>query len=38
MPEAWIRALMADFGSECRERLRVSDTEASISLPVAKLV
>ncbi|WP_368396602.1 type ISP restriction/modification enzyme [Streptomyces sclerotialus] len=29
---------MADFGSECRERLRVSDTEASISLPVAKLV
>lgn len=34
----WIRALVADFGSECRERLRVSDTEASISLPVAKLV
>lgn len=26
------------LGSECRERLRVSDTEASISLPVAKLV
>ncbi|MFF3031900.1 type ISP restriction/modification enzyme [Streptomyces rubiginosohelvolus] len=38
MPEEWIRALVADFGSECRERLRVSDTEASISLPVAKLV
>ncbi|MFG3141828.1 hypothetical protein ACGFZA_37120 [Streptomyces sp. NPDC048211] len=29
---------MADFGSECRECLRGSDTEASISLPVAKLV
>lgn len=38
MPEEWIPALVADFGSECRERLRVSDTEASISLPVAKLV
>lgn len=38
MPEEWIRALVADFGSECRERLRVSDTEASISLPVVKLV
>jgi hypothetical protein len=38
VPEEWIRALVADFGSECRERLRVSDTEASISLPVAKLV
>lgn len=29
---------MADCGSECGEHLRVSDTEASISLPVAKLV
>ncbi|MFD8766489.1 type ISP restriction/modification enzyme [Streptomyces mirabilis] len=29
---------MSDFGAECRKRLRVSDTEASISLPVAKLV
>jgi hypothetical protein len=38
VPEEWIRALVADFGSECRERLRVSDTEASISMPVAKLV
>ncbi len=38
MPEEWIRTLVSDFGSECRERLRVSDTEASISLPVAKLV
>ncbi|WP_328332391.1 type ISP restriction/modification enzyme [Streptomyces sp. NBC_00455] len=38
MPEEWIQALVADFGSECRERLRVSDTEASISPPVVKLV
>ncbi|GAA0494813.1 hypothetical protein [Streptomyces olivaceiscleroticus] len=29
---------MADFGFECRERLWFSDTKASISLPVAKLV
>ncbi|GGS92295.1 hypothetical protein GCM10010206_63790 [Streptomyces cinerochromogenes] len=37
VPEEWIRALVADFGSKCK-RLRVSDTEASISPPVAKLV
>src|SRR5690606_36913793 len=38
VPEEWIRTLVSDFGSECRERLRVSDTQASTSLPVAKLV
>ncbi|MGH3323800.1 MAG: N-6 DNA methylase, partial [Streptomyces sp.] len=38
MPDNWIRALVADFGAECKERLRVSDTEASISPPVSKLV
>jgi hypothetical protein len=38
VPEEWIRALVADFGTEYRERLRVSDTEASIGLPMAKLV
>ncbi|MCP3820730.1 hypothetical protein NLX86_22320 [Streptomyces sp. A3M-1-3] len=38
MPEDWIRALVADFGAECREGLRFSDTEASLSPPVKKLV
>ncbi len=38
MPENWIQVLVAEFGAECRERLRVSDKEASLSLPVAKLV
>ncbi|MGW0625610.1 hypothetical protein [Streptomyces sp. NPDC002758] len=38
MPEDWIRALVADFGTECREGLRFSDTEASLSPPVKKLV
>lgn len=38
MPEEWIRAVVADFGAECQERLRVSDTEASIGPAVAKLV
>jgi hypothetical protein len=38
VPEDWIRALVADFGTECGQGLRFSDTEASLSPPVKKLV
>jgi hypothetical protein len=38
VPENWIQKLVAKFGAECKERLRVSDKEASLSLPVAQLV
>jgi hypothetical protein len=36
--EDWIRSLVAEFGTECKEGLRFSDTEASLSPPVKKLV